>query len=76
MYCVKYVYETYLPGDTSPLFTTEPDYSMQFETLDEVKQFCENHNKEHKNEYPKLHWHLMTEGDIKAMKEEQETFDC
>ena len=72
MYCIVEIYEEYLPGDLGPMFSQEPDYSTQFETLESVKSFCDTYNEKHKNDWPKLHWHLMTEGDFKAWKEQQE----
>lgn len=72
VYCVEEVYEQYLPGDPSPWFDTEPDYSTQFDTKEEAEAYCEKYNNEHKGEWPKLHPHLMTEGDVRAWKEQQE----
>ena len=72
MYCIEEVYERYLPGDTGPWFDTEPDYSKIFETYEEVEAFCEKYNDEHKGEWPQLHPHLMTDGDMRTMKEYEE----
>ena len=72
MYCVEEVYERYLPGDTSPWFDTEPDYSKIFETYEETEAFCEKYNDEHKGEWPQLHPHIMTDGDMREMKEREE----
>jgi len=33
--------------------------------------YCEKYNNEHKG-WPKLHPHLMTDGDMKSLEEEQE----
>lgn len=71
MYCIEAIYETYLPGDTSPLFDVEPYYSTQFDTKEEVEKYCEKYNNEHKGECPKLHPHLMSESDMIAWKEQQ-----
>lgn len=71
VYCVVEVYEHFLPGDTSPWFETEPDYSTQFDTKEEVEAYCKKYNDEHKG-WPKLQSHLMSEGDMKAWREEQE----
>lgn len=77
VYCVVEVYEHFLPGDTSPWFETEPDYSTQFDKKEDAEAYCEKYNNEHKG-WPKLQSHLMSEGDMKAWREEQkrdEMFD-
>jgi len=65
------VYEHFVPGDTGPWFETVPDYSTQFDTKEEVEAYCEKYNNEHKG-WPKLHPHLMSEGDMRTWKEQQE----
>lgn len=75
MYCVEEIYQDFLPGDLGPMFTAKPDYSTQFEKLENAEKFCDNYNREYENtlnEWPKLRPHLMTEGDIEAWKREQE----
>lgn len=71
IYCVMDVYEHFVPGDTGPWFETEPDYSTQFDTKEEAEAYCEKYNNEHKG-WPKLHPHLMSEGDMRTWKEQQE----
>lgn len=72
MYCIEEIYQDFLPGDLAPLFSTKPDYSTQFETLEAAEAFCNSYNEEYKNDWSKLHPHLMTEQDMKAWKEQQE----
>ena len=74
MYCVEEIYQIFLPGDLGPLFTAQPDYSTQFEKLEDAEKFCDNYNREYENalnEWPKLRPHLMTEHDMKALTEQQ-----
>lgn len=75
MYYIEEIYQDFLPGDLGPLFTTRPDYSTQFENLEDAEKFCDDYNHKYENtlnEWPKLHPHLMTEQDMKAWKEQQE----
>ena len=51
MYCIVEIYEEYIPGDLGPMFSQEPDYSTQFETLEGVKSFCDAYNEKHKNDF-------------------------
>ena len=72
IYCVQEIYERFLPADTSPLFDTKPEYSTQFDTKEEAEKYCEKYNNEHDGEWPQLRPKLMTDGDMKAWKEQQE----
>lgn len=75
MYCVEEIYQYFFPGDLGPMYSQKPDYSTQFEKLEDAENFCDNYNREYENtlnEWPKLRPHLMTEGDMKAWKEQQE----
>lgn len=49
MYCIEEIYQEFLPGDLGPLFTTQPDYSTQFENLEDVQKFCDSYNEKYKN---------------------------
>lgn len=75
MYYIEEIYQEFLPGDLGPLFSTEPDYSTQFENLEDAEKFCDDYNHKYENtlnEWPKLRPRLMTEQDMKAWKEQQE----
>lgn len=72
MYCIEEIYQEFLPGDLGPLFTTQPDYSTQFENLEDVQKFCDSYNEKYKNSWPKLQPHLMTGEDMKAWIAEQD----
>lgn len=66
MYCIEEIYQDFLPGDLAPLFSAKPDYSTQFESLEDAQKFCDSYNEEYKNSWPKLHYRLMTESEMKA----------
>ena len=75
MYCIEEIYQHFLPGDLGPLFTTQLDYSSQFETLEAAEKFCDYYNHKYENtlnEWPKLQPYLMTEQDMKAWIAEQD----
>lgn len=69
MYCIEEIYQDFLPGDLGPLFSTKSDYSTQFERLEDAQKFCDYYNHKYENtlnEWPKLHYRLMTESEMKA----------
>lgn len=72
MYCIEEIYQDFLPGDLGPLFSAKPDYSTQFERLEDAQKFCDSYNEKYKNSWPKLHYRLMTEQDMKAWKAEHD----
>ena len=49
MYCIEEIYQGFLPGDFGPMFTTKPDYSTQFEKLEDVEKFCDEYNRKYEN---------------------------
>ena len=49
MYYIEEIYQEFLPGDLGPLFSTEPDYSTQFENLEDAEKFCDDYNRKYEN---------------------------
>lgn len=66
MYCIEEIYQDFLPGDLGPLFSAKPDYSTQFERLEDAQKFCDDYNEKYKDTWPKLHYRLITESEMKA----------
>jgi hypothetical protein len=72
MYCIEEIYQNFLPGDLGPLYSATPEYATQFERLEDAQKFCDGYNEEHKDTWPKLNPHLMTDEDMKAWIAEQQ----